>query len=100
MDEKLKSLWANNRVLFFILLPLIIVVVLVFTFRDLVLALLIGSARKVSDEAKKQDDQLKTQADTAKSQSDVAKAQADQIDKTIQDRKEGDISEDWNKKGN
>lgn len=95
MDEKLKELWNTNKVFFFLLLPL----ALVFLFRDFLFALLAGSAHKTADEAKQKDADLQTQANAA--EVDAAKAQtaADEAAKRIADRKEGDVSEDWNKKG-
>lgn len=99
IDDRIKALYDNHRSVFWILIPLIVVVVLVLTFRDLVLAFLIGDSRKITQEAQKQDAQLQAQANAANTQADQSKAQADQIDKNIQDRKESDVSEDWYKKG-
>lgn len=98
MDEKIKSLWNNNRILFFILLPLVIILFLGFVFRDLVLALLIGSARKTSEEAKKNDEELKAKQNAANNQANELKAKSDQIEEKINERKEEEVSEDWHKK--
>ena len=94
MDEKIKNLWANNKLLFFIALPLIIL----FVFRDLILSLLVGSARKVSAEAKKEEEKLQTEINQADKDAAVARTEADAAGKRVEDRKEDDISEDWNKK--
>ena len=98
MDEKIKNLWNNNRLLFWILFPLIAIVVLVFTFRDLILALLIGSARKTSEEAKKQDQTLQNQINEQEKQAALEQQKADDAQKRIDDRKDSDISDDWYKK--
>lgn len=94
MDEKIKNLWNNNKILFFILLPLI----LIFVFRDLILSLLIGSARKVSEGAKKEDEKLKDQALQAEREADKLKTQSDSIEEKIKERTEDDIPEDWHKR--
>jgi len=94
MDEKIKNLWNNNKLLFFILLPL----VLLFVFRDLVLSLLIGSARRVTGAAKAEDEKLKSESSQIEREADKTKVEADEISKRIENRKEDDISEDWNKK--
>lgn len=96
MDEKLKELWNTNKLFFFLLLPL----ALVFIFRDFLFAALAGSARKTANEAKEKDSQLQAQSNQAEIDTAKAQAAADAAAKRIADRKEGDISEDWNKKGN
>src|SRR6185369_955058 len=98
MDEKIKNLWNNYRILFWILFPLIALVVLVFTFRDLILALLIGSARKTSEEAKKQDQTLQNQINEQEKQAALEQQKADDAQKRIDGRKDSDISDDWYKK--
>lgn len=95
MDEKLKELWNSNKLFFFLLLPL----ALVFLFRDFLFALLAGDAHKTADEARKQDAQLQDQSNAAAVDAAKAKAEADAAAQRIADRKEGDVSEDWNKKG-
>jgi zona occludens toxin (predicted ATPase) len=94
MDEKIKGLWNSNKILFFLLIPII----LIFVFRDLIMSILIGSARKVSENAKKEDEQLKSKADEAERQSELEKQKADLIADRIENRKEEDVSEDWHKK--
>ena len=96
MDEKLKELWNTNKLFFFLLLPLAIL----WFFKDLVFSILAGSARKTSEEARKQDEQLQSQSNQAATDAAKAQAAADAAAKRIADRKEGDVSEDWNKKGN
>jgi len=100
MDEKIKALWTNHRILFFVLLPLIAVGVLVMVFRDLVLSYLIGSARKVSNEAKRTDDELTAKSNQAKMEATNAQTEAKAAGARIEERKAADISDDWYKKSN
>jgi len=94
MDEKIKNLWANNKILFFLLIPLI----LVFVFHKVIFELLVGSAKGIAGDAKKEDDALKAVVNKANQEAAVAKAQADALDDQIKNRKESDIPLDWNKK--
>ena len=94
MDEKLKGLWSSNKILFFIALPMI----LLFMFRNLIFAILVGSARKTAEEAKKEDAKLQAESDQAKLEAAKAQAAADAAAKRIADRKEEDVDEDWHKK--
>lgn len=55
MDAWISALWNKNKIVFFLLLP---IVVLYFC-RNIIISLLVNSARKVSNEAKKQDEKLK-----------------------------------------
>lgn len=94
MDEKIKNLWNNNKILFFLLIPIILIVV----FRDLILALLFGSARKTVEQAKAEDAKLTTESNAANLEAEKLKAEADMLAKQIGARKESDIPLDWNKK--
>jgi hypothetical protein len=94
MDEKIKNLWNNNKILFFLLIPLIAL----WIFKDVLFSLLASSARKTADEARKEDDKLKAQADELDKQAAITKAEADAAGKRIADRKEEDVDEDWHKK--
>ena len=93
-DAKVKDWWANNKLLFFIALPLI----LLFVFRDLIFAMLAGSARKTYQDAQKQDSQLKATADQAAMDAAKAQAEADAAGKQVENRTDDDIPEDWNKR--
>lgn len=95
MDEKLKALWANNKVLFFILLPLTIFALVGLFLRDAVLSWLKGSVRETAEEAKKQDTQLTAQDQAAKEAAAAAQQQASDAQKRIDDRKETDVPDDW-----
>jgi uncharacterized protein YlxW (UPF0749 family) len=94
MDEKIKNLWNNNKIFFFLLLPIILIIV----FKDLILAFLIGNARKVANEAKVEDEKLKAKADSANDEANKLKNESDNLEKDIKERDENDISEDWHKK--
>lgn len=88
MDEKIKKLWAENKLVFFLLLPLIIL----FVFRDVVLAILTGSARKISQETAKKDADFKSQQDAANLEADRLRKEADEAGK-----EKPNVGEDWNK---
>jgi hypothetical protein len=98
MDEKLKQYWNSNKLMFFLVVIPLGLAFLAFTFRDLIFAMLAGSARKTVEEAKKTDETLKGKVDTAAQDAAKAQAAADAAAKRIADRKEDDISEDWHKK--
>lgn len=98
MDEKIKNLWNNNKLLFWILSPIILLLVLVLVFRDVVMAFLIGSARKTSQEARDASKGLEEKVHQTEMEAAKSQAEADAAKKRIEERKESDISEDWNKK--
>lgn len=90
MDKWLKGLWNNNKILFFILIPLVILVF----FKDLILDLLIGNARKVANEAKKKDEELKNEEDKINNEANRIKTEADRIEDDIN---KTEVDEDWHK---
>lgn len=94
MDEKLKELWEKNKILFFLLIP----VVLLILFKDIVLGFLIGSARRLVDKSKEKDAELDKQAALADAESERLKAEAKELDDKIKNRDEDDISANWHKK--
>lgn len=93
-DEQPKS----NRLLLWLSAAGGVILLLAIVFRDLVLAILAGSARGVSNEAKKEDADLKEQQKEverqAKSEEEKAKEAADRV----ANRKVDDIDEDWHKR--
>jgi len=91
MESWLNNARSNSKVLFYLLIPL----VLIFVFRDLLLSVLIGSARKMADEAKKKDAELKAEEDKLNSEADRLKSEADRIEDEI---KKGNDDEDWHRK--
>lgn len=87
----IKKLWQNNKFLFFLLLPLVLLVV----FKDLIWDFLVGSARKKVRETEKKDEELKQKADEANAKADELKDQADQLGEDVKNVK-GDPN--WHKK--
>lgn len=88
MDEYLKNLWNKNRIAFFLLFPL----VLIYVFKDLIMEILIGSTRKLSQKTKAKDSELQNQAEKLKQQADSLKQQADNL-------KVEEVDENWHVKG-
>lgn len=89
MDEKIKTLWQNNKIVFFLLIPFIAL----WFARNVVIDLLVKSGNKVVGDAT-------TQSEALKSTQDVANAKADQI---IHDADQAAanklaVDENWNKK--
>jgi hypothetical protein len=89
MDEKIKALWVNNRILFFLLLPLIAVYFL----RNWIISLLVDSGNKLVSDTTKKSDALKQEETVANTQAEQIKAQADAAPATTPV-----ADEDWNKK--
>lgn len=75
-----------------------VVLLLALVFRDLVLAVLTGSARGVSNEAKKEDSALKEQQDKAVTKAESEESRAKEAADRVANRTENDIDEDWNKR--
>lgn len=89
MDEKIKNLWQNNKIFFFILLPLIAL----WFARNIVIDLLVSSGNKAVGDASEKSDKLKSEQDVANTKADQIKADADKA----ADHREP-VGEDWNKK--
>lgn len=87
MDQWITNLWTKNKILFFILIP----VILIFVFKNLIMEYLVGSLRKRVEEAKKQDAKLEKDFDKINDQADKLREEANQ-NPTIPD------DEDWHKK--
>lgn len=89
MDQKIKDLWNNNKIVFFLLIPLI----LLWFFRNIIIGLLVDSGNKIVGDATQKSNELK-------SQQDVANAKADQIiaDADKHAAEKPSVGEDWNKK--
>ena len=89
MDDKIKALWANNKILFFLLIPLIALYFL----RNWVISLLVDSGNKIISDTSKKNDELKSHEDAANAQADQIKADADKA------RNNTPVAdEDWYKK--
>lgn len=91
MDNFFSNLWKNNKILFFILIPLVVV----WFFKDLILKLIVGVANKELQNAKEKDSSIKQEQDKANDAADAHKANSDKLEQDI-----GKISEDeeWHKK--
>lgn len=89
MDEKIKTLWANNKIFFFLLLPLIAL----WFARNFIISLLVDSGNKVVSDASRQSDGLKSEQDVANAKAEQLKEDAD---KARENTPKAD--EDWYKK--
>ena len=90
LDEKIKALWNNNKILFFLLL----IPIGMWLARNFIIDLLVDSGNKVVGDATEKSNQLK-------SEQDVANAKADQIkdaDSAAESDKSKPVGEDWHKK--
>lgn len=90
MDEWLKKLWENNKILFVLLLPL----VLILLFKDLLLELLVGSVRVKTKQTAEEDKKLKSEQDAINDAANKLKSEADELGKKAE---KVDEREDWNK---
>lgn len=88
MDEKIKALWANNKIVFFLILPLITLWFL----RSIVIDLLVSSANKTMNDTTTKDESLRHDQDTANAQANQIKADADKAREN-----KPNVGEDWNK---
>lgn len=88
MDEKIKALWQNNKIVFFLLIPLIGL----WFARNIIIGLLVDSGNKVVGDATEKSNELKSSQDVANAQADQAKADADKAA-----AKKDPVGEDWNK---
>lgn len=91
MDEKIKSLWQNNKILFFLLIPLIVL----WFARNLIIELLVSSGNKIVGDTTAKSDVLKQDQTVADAQANQIKADADAAAAAAQKEP---VGEDWNKK--
>lgn len=91
MDSWIEKLWNNNKIFFFLLLPIILIVL----FKDLLLDLVIGSARKILNDAKKKDEGLRSEQEWAEAIANEKKKQADELGKQAENV---DEDENWHKR--
>ena len=87
------NLWNKSKLLFIIAIPLI----LLFIFKDVIIALLESNIKKTVDNAQKQDDQLAKDEQNLKDQANSAKQQADDIQKQVDNSSSDTVSPDWYK---
>jgi hypothetical protein len=90
MNKWIKDLWNNNKLLFFILIP---IVILVF-FNDIIMQLIASGARKEVNKTKSKDDQLKTELKELDEKANMHKKNADNI---RDERDNVEVDEDWYK---
>lgn len=89
MDEWAKNLWNNNKIVFFLAIPILLLVY----FRSFVINLLLHDSRKLAADAEAKDKVLTQQATQANAQADQL---VDDAQKLNQNKQE--VTEDWNKK--
>ncbi len=87
----ISNLWGKNKFLFFILIP---VIILVF-FKEVIIEMLIGSAKKMVTETKQKDADLRVELEGLKNKANNEKKEADKIDDKINNV---DDDPDWHKK--
>ena len=68
---------------------------IIFFFRDMIIALVAGSARKVADKAEEKDKTLAQQEDDANDAANAAKNEADRLGNEAQNIS---VDEDWHKR--
>ena len=85
------NLWQKNKVLFFIAIP----VILLFVFKDVIIAVLASGAREMSEKARKEDAKLKAEADKLNNEANKLKDDAKRIGDNIGSRTNDDIPDDW-----
>lgn len=89
MDEKIKTLWQNNKLTFFLILPIIAI----WFCRNVLISLLVSSGNKVVGDATEKSDQLKQEETVANTKADQIKADADKARQAMPV-----AGEDWNSK--
>lgn len=89
MDEKIKALWQNNKIVFFLLIPLIAL----WFARNVIINLLVSSGNNIVGDTTAKSDVLKHDETVANTQADQIKADADKAAAT-----KPAVGEDWNNK--
>lgn len=85
----ISTLWDNHRT-FLIIFG---IAILIFKFREVIIDLLVSSARKTVSEAKEKDSVLKSEQNQANDQADQLRREAEALSKD-----KPKVDEDWNKK--
>ena len=94
MDAFFKRMWENNKIVFILLIPIILLLL----FGKGMISILRNSIEKLLSDSKKQDASLKEQADAANLEAEKERQKAADLEKQIQNRDTSDVNEDWNKK--
>jgi len=84
-----KALWEKNKILFFILIPLILIV----KFRDILISLIVSGGKKALEDAQKKDGELAATEVNANNQANKLVEDA----KKLAENKTP-VDEDWYKK--
>ena len=74
----LYQIYQSNKILFYTIIPVMGVVYLAIKYHDILIDLLLGSAKQLATQAQAKDAQLAAQADATKSQADALVTQAQQ----------------------
>lgn len=88
------KLWQDNKILFFLLLPIILLIL----FKDIIITLIASGAHKNIDAAAEKDDKLKSDAQKHNVEAEIHKERAKEIENKIKNNNERDIPLDWNKR--
>ena len=88
MDEKIKNLWNNNRLVFFLLIPFIAL----FFLRNILIDMLVSSGNKVVSDTSKKSDELKQESVIADTKANQIIEDADEARKD-----QPKVGEDWDK---
>lgn len=88
MDSWIKKLWKNNKIAFFLLIPVILLVV----FRNVVIDILVKDSRRIANETEDKDKELAEAIIKANTKADQIKDDANKlsVDKPP-------VNEDWHK---
>lgn len=92
LDEKLKDLWKNNKLAFWLLVLPIGLCIVAYKFRSVIIDMLVSDSRKIAIETEQKDKELAAQQA-------AAAAQAAQLVQQAQDlgKDKPSVGEDWNK---
>lgn len=91
--EYLLGLWKNNKILFFILLPLVVVAVAIKLYQQWILISAKNSINKATGRSKKMEKQKQAAIQKAKESEEYAKALA----KAREDLENAEIGKNWHK---
>ena len=89
-EDKLKTLWSNNK----LLLCTLLLPILILKFHSLIISLLVGDSKQILSDTVKQDTALANQETAANTQADQIIANADTTAQAAQNKP---VDENWNK---
>ena len=93
MDQWIKNLWNNNKIVFFLLIPVVLLVL----FKNVIFAFLANSVKGEVKDAIKKDDELKSTQDNLVKESEKQKPLADAKEEEIKNNDAETASADWHK---